>query len=292
MFAAEVEMPEQSVNAEVNGRELSVLQKQNEDSERQMVVSSNHATKPLEADGGQKLYAGRVQDGHFERSYKDKYEQNWTMNLYAENVSLGSGSDGMSNGMYASSDPLAGGGFADHGVFLAAASPLRYAIPKYVEAKHHAPLAIGAQVGIGLAPRLSLSTGVVYTRVASDFKSYGVSEFDTHQVLHYVGVPLGLNYEVWSTGGFHAYVMAGGEADFNVKNDTKVSGQKEDVKRDGVQFSGKASLGAQYDVTPQVGFYIEPGAKYYFDNGSEIENTFKDKKWNFNLQFGLRINLK
>ena len=292
MLAAEVEMPEQSVNAEVNGRELSVLQKQNEDSERQMAVSSNHATKPLEADGGQKLYAGRAQDGHFERSYKDKYEQNWTMNLYAENVSLGSGSDGMSNGMYASSDPLAGGGFADHGVFLAAASPLRYAIPKYVEAKHHAPLAIGAQVGIGLAPRLSLSTGVVYTRVASDFKSYGVSEFDTHQVLHYVGVPLGLNYEVWSTGGFHAYVMAGGEADFNVKNDTKVSGQKEDVKRDGVQFSGKASLGAQYDVTPQVGFYIEPGAKYYFDNGSEIENTFKDKKWNFNLQFGLRINLK
>ena len=292
MLAAEVEMSEQSVNAEVNGQELSVLQKQNEDSERQMAVSSNHATKPLEADGGQKLYAGRAQDGHFERSYKDKYEQNWTMNLYAENVSLGSGSDGMSNGMYASSDPLAGGGFADHGVFLAAASPLRYAIPKYVEAKHHAPLAIGAQVGIGLAPRLSLSTGVVYTRVASDFKSYGVSEFDTHQVLHYVGVPLGLNYEVWSTGGFHAYVMAGGEADFNVKNDTKVSGQKEDVKRDGVQFSGKVSLGAQYDVTPQVGFYIEPGAKYYFDNGSEIENTFKDKKWNFNLQFGLRINLK
>lgn len=291
MLAAEVEMPERPVDAEANDQELSVLQKQNEDSERQMAASAD-ATKPLEADGGQKLYAGRAQDGHFERSYKVKYEQNWTMNLYAENVSLGSGSDGMSNGMYASSDPLAGGGFADHGVFLAAASPLRYAIPKYVEAKHHAPLAIGAQVGIGLAPRLSLSTGVVYTRVASDFKSYGVSEFDTHQVLHYVGVPLGLNYEVWSTGGFHAYVMAGGEADFNVKNDTKVSGHKEDVKRDDVQFSGKASLGAQYDVTPQVGFYIEPGAKYYFDNGSEIENTFKDKKWNFNLQFGLRINLK
>lgn len=291
MLAAEVEIPERPVDVEANDQELSVLQKQNEDSERQMAASAD-ATKPLKADVGQKLYAGRAQDGHFERSYKDKYEQNWTMNLYAENVSLGSGSDGMSNGMYASSDPLAGGGFADHGVFLAAASPLRYAIPKYVEAKHHAPLAIGAQVGIGLAPRLSLSTGVVYTRVASDFKSYGVSEFDTHQVLHYVGVPLGLNYEVWSTGGFHAYVMAGGEADFNVKNDTKVSGHKEDVKRDGVQFSGKASLGAQYDVTPQVGFYIEPGAKYYFDNGSEIENTFKDKKWNFNLQFGLRINLK
>ena len=60
-------------------------------------------------------------------------------------------------------------------------------------------------------------------------------------------------------GGFHAYVMAGGEADFNVKNDTKVSGHKEDVKRDGVQFSGKASLGAQYDVTPQGGSVCRTG---------------------------------
>ena len=82
-----------------------------------------------------------------------------------------------------------------------------------------------------------------YIRVLLLISNLMVSEFDTHQVLHYVGVPLGLNYEVWSTGGFHAYVMAGGEADFNVKNDTKVSGHKEDVKRDGVQFSGKASLG-------------------------------------------------
>lgn len=61
--------------------------------------------------------------------------------------------------------------------------------------------------------------------------------------------------------------------------------------RDRVQFSGKASLGAQYDITPNVGLYIEPGAKYYIDNGSEIENTFKDKKLNFNFQFGLRFNL-
>ena len=38
----------------------------------------------------------------------NKRVYNVVMNLYAENVSLGSGSDGMSNGMYASSDPLAG----------------------------------------------------------------------------------------------------------------------------------------------------------------------------------------
>ena len=31
------------------------------------------------------------------------------------------------------------------------------------------------------------------------------------------------------------------------------------------------------DIAASRMVYIEPGAKYYFDNGSEIENTFKDK---------------
>ena len=225
----------------------------------------------------------------------------WSMNLYAENVTINS-QEGGANRTYVASDPMSGGGFNDGGVmvepgtfadkatFLAAASPwLRSA--RYQKAKHHAPLAVGMQVGIGVLPRLTLSTGVVYTRTSSDFQPVGVDDFTVHQVLHYVGVPFGVNYQVWSKSGFSAYVMAGGEVDFNVKNDTEDSGHKEDVKRDRPQFSAKTSLGLQYDFTPQVGLYLEPGAKYYFDNGSEIENTFKDKKLNFNFQFGLRWNI-
>ena len=225
----------------------------------------------------------------------------WSMNLYAENVAVNS-QEGGANGIYVASDPMSGGGFngdgvmvdpgafADKATFLAAATPwLRSA--RYQKAKHHAPLAVGMQVGIGVLPRLTLSTGVVYTRTSSDFQPVGVDDYTVHQVLHYVGVPFGVNYRVWSKSGFSAYVMAGGEADFNVKNDTEDSGYKEDVKRDHPQFSAKASLGLQYDFTPQVGLYLEPGAKYYFDNGSEIENTFKDKKLNFNFQFGLRWNI-
>ena len=58
-----------------------------------------------------------------------------------------------------------------------------------------------------------------------------------------------------------------------------------------MQWSANASLGIQFDVIPQLGIYAEPGAKYYFDNGSHIDNVFKDKKLNFNLQFGLRWNI-
>ena len=229
-----------------------------------------------------------------------------SMKLYAENLGAGMGNANSGSNIvnrYSDSgvmaDPMPGlfpdpsvGGSDDVTYLMAAAYKALQKSPQG-KAEHHAPVSVGMQLAFGIAPRLSLSTGVVYTRTSSDFYPYAPnSDYQVHQVLHYVGIPVGLNYELWRSGGFHAYVMAGAEADYNVKNDTDEDGtKKENAKRDRVQFSGKASLGAQYDISPSVGLYIEPGAKYYFDNGSDIENTFKDKKLNFNLQFGLRFNL-
>ena len=229
-----------------------------------------------------------------------------SMKLYAENFGAGMGNVNSGSNIanrYSDSgvmaDPMPGvypdpsvGGSNDVDYLMAAAYKALQKSPQG-KAKHHAPVSVGMQIAFGVAPRLSLSTGVVYTRTSSDFYPYAPNnDYNVHQVLHYVGIPVGLNYELWRSGGFHAYVMAGAEAAYNVKNDTNEDGtRKQDAKRDRVQFSGKASLGAQYDISPSVGLYIEPGAKYYFDNGSDVENTFKDKKLNFNLQFGLRFNL-
>lgn len=229
-----------------------------------------------------------------------------SMKLYAENLGAGMGNVNSGSNIvnrYSDSgvmaDPMPGvypdpsvGGSNDVDYLMAAAYKALQKSPQG-KAKHHAPVSVGMQIAFGVAPRLSLSTGVVYTRTSSDFYPYAPNnDYNVHQVLHYVGIPVGLNYELWRSGGFHAYVMAAAEAAYNVKNDTDEDGtRKQDAKRDRVQFSGKASLGAQYDISPSVGLYIEPGAKYYFDNGSDIENTFKDKKLNFNLQFGLRFNL-
>lgn len=242
------------------------------------------------------------QSYHFE---KNEEVFGWSMQLYAENLttSLG-GVNSDASGSYRDysygtmaepmpgviPDPTAGGIYGEEYLLASYKAIQRN---QQGNAKHHAPVSVGLQVAFGIAPRLSLSTGLVYTRTSSDFYPYASSSsYNVHQVLHYVGIPVGLNYEFWQSGGFHAYVMAGAEADYNVKNDTEEEGvKKENAKRDRVQFSGKASLGAQYDITPKVGLYIEPGAKYYFDNGSHVENTFKDKKLNFNLQFGLRFNL-
>ena len=262
--------------------------------------SSDHKVLNRSTDNHSAAYAS--QSYHFE---KNEEVSGWSMQLYAENLtpSLGEVNSDASGGYNDFSygtmaepmpgvipDPTAGGIYGEE-YLLASYKAIQR--KQQVNAKHHAPVSVGLQVAFGIAPRLSLSTGLVYTRTSSDFYPYAPSSnYNVHQVFHYVGIPVGLNYEFWQSGGFHAYVMAGAEADYNVKNDTEEEGvKKEDAKRDRVQFSGKASLGAQYDITPKVGLYIEPGAKYYFDNGSHVENTFKDKKLNFNLQFGLRFNL-
>ena len=262
--------------------------------------SSDHKALTRSTENHAAAYAS--QSYHFE---KNEEVSGWSMQLYAENLtpSLG-GVNSDASGSYRDyshgtmaepmpgviPDPTAGGIYGEEYLLASYKAIQRN---QQGNAKHHAPVSVGLQVAFGIAPRLSLSTGLVYTRTSSDFYPYAPgSSYNVHQVLHYVGIPVGLNYEFWQSGGFHAYVMAGAEADYNVKNDTEEEGvKKEDAKRDRVQFSGKASLGAQYDITPKVGLYIEPGAKYYFDNGSHVENTFKDKKLNFNLQFGLRFNL-
>ena len=262
--------------------------------------SSDHKALTRSADHHAAAYAS--QSYHFE---KNEEVSGWSMQLYAENLtpSLGGVNSDASGGYNDFSygtmaepmpgvipDPTAGGIYGEEYLLASYKAIQRN---QQGNAKHHAPVSVGLQVAFGIAPRLSLSTGLVYTRTSSDFYPYASSSsYNVLQVLHYVGIPVGLNYEFWQSGGFHAYVMAGAEADYNVKNDTEEEGvKKENAKRDRVQFSGKASLGAQYDITPKVGLYIEPGAKYYFDNGSHVENTFKDKKLNFNLQFGLRFNL-
>ena len=303
--AASQPVPSSVVSADLQSaasqkKASDVLKKESENEISLLAEKSDHKALTRSTDYHAEAYAS--QSYHFE---KNEEVSGWSMQLYAENLtpSLGGVNSDASGGYNDFSygtmaepmpgvipDPTAGGIYGEE-YLLASYKAIQRS--QQGNAKHHAPVSVGLQVAFGIAPRLSLSTGLVYTRTSSDFYPYAPSSsYNVHQVLHYVGIPVGLNYEFWQSGGFHAYVMAGAEADYNVKNDTEEEGvKKENAKRDRVQFSGKASLGAQYDITPKVGLYIEPGAKYYFDNGSHVENTFKDKKLNFNLQFGLRFNL-
>lgn len=228
---------------------------------------------------------------------KDKHHRGGLkLQLYGENGFIGKTSGGNSPVLMSSmpsSDPV----YYDKNIKITSFFDERYMamIPTsdlYEETKHHQPISVGMQVGFHLLPKLKLSTGLVYTKVSSDFIS-GVSDTRTvsTQDLHYMGIPLNLSYSVWEYKGLHTYVTAGGEGAVNIKNHTETDGEVKESKRDKMQWSTNASVGIQYDFIPQLGVYVEPGMKYYFDNGSQIENIFKDKKLNFNIQFGLRFNV-
>lgn len=164
-------------------------------------------------------------------------------------------------------------------------------LSRYNETKHHAqPVSYGLSFGYALNNRLTLTTGVVYTRAVTDFiRSSGNDNITETQRLHYIGVPLGVKYRVWGNRYIQTYATAGGQADFNVKATMTSGDVKTDVDCDNVQFSVNAAAGVQVDVVPHVGLYAEPGVKYYIDNKSAVATIFKDKPWAFNLQVGLRV---
>lgn len=164
-------------------------------------------------------------------------------------------------------------------------------LAKYKEVKHHSqPLSVGVSLGYAVTDRLSVTTGLVYTRAVSDFTgSSGGDEVTETQRLHYIGVPLGVKYRIWGIGSVQAYASAACQADFNVKAEMKAGDITTDAERDRVQFSWSAAAGVQLNVAPGVGLYAEPGVRYYFNNGSQVVTIFKDRPWNFNLQLGLRV---
>lgn len=158
---------------------------------------------------------------------------------------------------------------------------------------HHRPVSFGLTLSYPLTERLSLTTGLVYTKLSSDFTQVmNKMQIRREQTLHYVGVPLGLSYRLWELKGFRAYASAGALTYLNVATRVVTEGVTQEMEKDRAQLSLNGSLGLQYDVIPQIGLYVEPGLSYYPDNRSHIQNFFKDKPVNLSLQVGLRVNIK
>ena len=157
--------------------------------------------------------------------------------------------------------------------------------------KHNMPVSFGATVSYDLNDRLALTSGLVYTLATSSFE-HGTSSNASkdEQTLHYVGIPLTASYTIWGNSWLKTYVNAGGQADFNVSAKVETEGHTTDIDKDRVQLSVGAAAGVQLNVIKQMGVYVEPGVRYYFDNGSNVQTVFKEHPCNFSLQMGLRWN--
>lgn len=225
-------------------------------------------------------------------AYKERRTRHAAINLYAANSF---GNQSYRNGVLMSQEMLANYDYytnpGSHGT-RTGDSPI-YLANHEERQKFYQPISFGLSVNFPISSEFSISTGIVYTRLRSDFTSIANSLVtERQQTLHYIGIPLTVQYNVWQWRGLNIYATAGGQADFNVKTQVTTEGIETKLEKDDLQWSVNAAAGVQYNFIPQLGIYVEPGVKHYFDNGSHIRNYFKHHPTNFNLQIGVRLNLR
>lgn len=219
-------------------------------------------------------------------------------------------STGAMGGLGATSTTTAYGDYlvlASPGVMDAKDSPMldMNTVNRDVEQKteydHHLPIRIGLSVAYALTDRLSIGTGLTYTRLSSDIKDASrESNYSGEQRLHYVGIPVNVSYKVASSRWISLYGTAGvlaekcvsGTTDEGyVVNNTMQQTNTHDISTKPLQMSVNAGVGIQFNVRDNVGIYAEPGLSYYFDDGSALQTIYKEKPLNFNLNVGVRFKL-
>ena len=169
------------------------------------------------------------------------------------------------------------------------------------EYKHRLPVRVGINVAYRLTDRLSVESGVSYTRLSSDMKDGTKDNYSSSsQKLDYIGVPLNVKYRAFGYRRLSVYASAGLLTEKCVSGKTTheyvISGEKkkheaEDVAAKPWQLSVNAALGAQLDVLRNVGVYVEPGVSYYFDDRSSLSTIYKENPLNFNLNLGVRYTI-
>lgn len=170
------------------------------------------------------------------------------------------------------------------------------------EYKHHLPVRIGLNIAYALSDRLSLESGVSYTRLSSDMKDGTSTNFISgSQNLDYVGIPLSLKYKALSYGAFDLYASTGILAeqcvngkmskDFVIENNVKKS-EQQNIHSRPLQLSANAAVGLQFKIADNIGIYAEPGLSYFFDDNSSLNTIYKEKPLNFNLNIGFRYEIK
>jgi len=165
--------------------------------------------------------------------------------------------------------------------------------------KHKTPITFGASVYYNVGKKWGIGTGINYTKLSAGLTSGSNDYFiSSEQNIHYVGIPVQVNYNMIHKGAFTGYVTGGGVVEKAVSGDIKtkyiVDGvvkeeTTEDISEKPVQVSVNTAVGLQLKVIRHIGIYAEPGIGYHFNDNSSLNTIYKEKPLNFNLKFGIRV---
>ena len=173
------------------------------------------------------------------------------------------------------------------------------------EYSHKMPVKIGASIRYDFNKFLGIESGLTYSFLSSDLKTGeegAVSGWSKGvQSMHYLGIPLNLSFNIFSSRYFNAYVTAGGLMEKcvrgSLKTDEYLDGKyhgssSTSLKQKGLQWSVNGAAGIQVNILPQLGLYMEPGVSHHFSNNSKVRTIYSDKPTDFSLSFGLRYTFR
>ena len=173
------------------------------------------------------------------------------------------------------------------------------------EYSHKMPVKIGASIRYDFNKFLGIESGLTYSFLSSDLKTGeegAVSGWSKGvQSMHYLGIPLNLSFNIFSSRYFNAYVTAGGLMEKcvrgSLKTDEYLDGKyhgssSTSLKQKGLQWSVNGAAGIQANILPQLGLYMEPGVSHHFSNNSKVRTIYSDKPTDFSLSFGLRYTFR
>ena len=166
--------------------------------------------------------------------------------------------------------------------------------------KHKQPIRLGVSIGFNINNKWSLTSGLIYTKLSSDLFSGSDSYYYTgEQVLHYIGIPIAVRYNVLQYNQFSFYTSFGGMVEKNVSgrqttrytlDNSEESQKRESISIAPLQVSIKTSIGLQYNISKHIGIYAEPSLGYYFKNNNKIQTIYQKKR--FNLDFNIGVNFR
>lgn len=218
-----------------------------------------------------------------------------SLGLYAGNSTLGAKSNDDTHGdLFASTDPYFGN--TNYGVNAGVSEFQPSTYYKLKDAKHKQPIRIGLSARIPIYESFSISAGVNYSLLTSTltWESETAKELENEQTLHYIGIPVSVDYKIPSHHATTFYLTVGAMAEKCVYGQTKdeKTANTQKISEKPLQLSLFAGAGVQIRLYDNISFYAEPLVDYYIDNHSPIYNIYKDRPLNLDLRIGLRYNIK
>lgn len=178
---------------------------------------------------------------------------------------------------------------------------------------HQQPISVGITASKYLTDKLSLETGLMFTYLSSKITSDSEINIEEKQTFGYLGIPIYINYEFYRLkkakfylslgatmqkdifGKYTSHFVLGDEilgSESSLQYDIIYSEPrylKKNISQSNWQFSSHLNLGVAYPIYRKLYFYSQIGGVYYFDANNEYRTIFSDRKFQLDLNLGLRI---